>query len=517
MCARDHGWESGPARAGVGVSLRRNGWSNVAGTLARLSVGLITTPILIRVLGLERYGLWVVLMAIFAICSLSEFGYGTAVTVFLAAARSENDDDAVAQILGTSLRLMTGVGIVVSLGWIVGAGSLAPRLIPHALHVEDIVVASSVLASGLVPRLWQSWLGSIEAGLARYDLQAKAETLSSIVSNVGVVVLAWMTHNFIVMVSWYVAAIVCAVVMHWWLLRGAGHFLSRPLWESSTALQLTRFSLQHWVFNVSGIFYERVDRLVISSALGLQAVALYAAALTAVVRVNELSALSVQPIMPAMSAALARRDGSALRALYMRSTRLNSLIVYVLAVSLMWGAPWISRILSPHRPHDLGALISALALVYGLFSLSGASHYTMLGYKRPGVMALAAVVGTVASLIPMWFLAHHFGLLPAAWANLGYCVILAGNVWSARLVQAAVKELVSIFAIVLGGLIASFGVSHLVFAGHSVGPEAVGAWLVALTLSVWIDLQSVLEAWALLRRLIALVFVRPRSGAGRAL
>lgn len=73
------------------MSIQRNSVFNTLGAGFRLLIVLATQPLLIRLLGLEQYGVWVVLLALINIGALAEFGLGTALTTFLAAARSCDD------------------------------------------------------------------------------------------------------------------------------------------------------------------------------------------------------------------------------------------------------------------------------------------------------------------------------------------------------------------------------------------------------------------------------------------
>ena len=68
-----------PAAAGVGTVARHTGW-NLVGQLLPVVVALVTVPLLIRLLGLERFGFLSVAWALVGYASLFDFGIGRALT-----------------------------------------------------------------------------------------------------------------------------------------------------------------------------------------------------------------------------------------------------------------------------------------------------------------------------------------------------------------------------------------------------------------------------------------------------
>jgi Polysaccharide biosynthesis protein len=61
----------------------KNGFYNAAAGAVRVGLAILTIPVLIRLMGVEEYGLWALASAIVGIVTLAEAGLSTATTVFV--------------------------------------------------------------------------------------------------------------------------------------------------------------------------------------------------------------------------------------------------------------------------------------------------------------------------------------------------------------------------------------------------------------------------------------------------
>lgn len=477
------------------MRLRRNSIANVLGTGVRSLFAFMTQLVLIRVLGLERYGVWIVLLSAVGLSSLAELGLSSALTIFLAEAYSRQDEDSISSTLGMTLSGITIIGLVTSCLWLFGANWLQGVLFPARADDREILVTLQILGLGLLPRLWQQWIIGWEAGLSRYDLQAKGESISLVILNIGLMVLALLHRDFVVLSWWYVVVSSITVLYHWYLVKQIGVCKLRWHGGRQRILELLRFSWIHWVTNICGILFGKVDRLVVNAVLGLDAVGLYAAATSIVVKINELSALPVQPITPEVSAAYARRDLSRLRTLFEHAVTVNALIVYAMVTTVLWGASYISAVIAPNQASELSMLLQTLGLAYALYSLMAVAYYTLMGLKEPQVTASATLIGAVITLLAIWLLAPTYGLRGVAWANASYSIIWVMNVHAARRVGISLRHLIKMygpfFVSLLGCFVLRQGVAQL----DSPRPLLVLGWCLSILLCFWIDKRDIVAAW----------------------
>src|SRR5262249_36731241 len=133
-------------------------------------IGLVTTPILVRYLGTERYGVWVLVSAIALYLELLEFGFGTATVKYVAEFTGRGDDAGVRRTVTTSFWVLCvpGLGALV-------LGAVIAVVFPSIFHLDaDIATAARILLVLVVIDLAISipcdTFGGTLVGLQRYDL-----------------------------------------------------------------------------------------------------------------------------------------------------------------------------------------------------------------------------------------------------------------------------------------------------------------------------------------------------------
>ncbi len=94
----------------------------VTGTaqLIRLIVVLWLTPILLSGLGLEGYGIWVLLFALVEYSEFLTFGIGTSFGRFIAEAHGSGDREEVSRVVSTGILFYLGISFLILLLWFIG-------------------------------------------------------------------------------------------------------------------------------------------------------------------------------------------------------------------------------------------------------------------------------------------------------------------------------------------------------------------------------------------------------------
>src|SRR4051794_9067632 len=82
------------------------------GTAVSLFIGIFLSRIIVRTLGAERYGLWVIVTGLMDYLWFFDLGFNAAVTNFLARFRAKNDLAGINAVINTSLLYFTGVSVV---------------------------------------------------------------------------------------------------------------------------------------------------------------------------------------------------------------------------------------------------------------------------------------------------------------------------------------------------------------------------------------------------------------------
>jgi O-antigen/teichoic acid export membrane protein len=416
------------------LSLRKNSVYLTVGALLRLALSVISIPLMIRLLGLHRYGIWAVLTSLPMLGGLLEIGLAQTVSRHLAEDYARQDRAAAGRDLATSFLLMTVLGLVGSLGLLISASFLSNLFFPGSPYRPDAARALALLAGLLLLYFWQHWASAVQAGLRRYGPQAAIETVISTGATLGMLLIASLVSSLTAMAAWLLLVNAAGLLAHVAVL---GRLLPRReaqqfRWSWEAAQRLLRFGSMQWLANLGSSLFGYVDRILVNYLLGPDAAGVYAAVTSAASKINQLSAIPLQVLPTWISAAKALSRDSEIQRIFIRATRLNGLAVFLIAAPLMfWAQPLAVLLVGPVHSAAAFPLLRLLALIYGLYSLAGAGFYAAIGIGFPRINALVGILSGALVIFALALLAPALGLAGAAWANCLYILVLIIN-WKVR-------------------------------------------------------------------------------------
>jgi O-antigen/teichoic acid export membrane protein len=396
----------------------------------RLAVSLVSIPVLVQFLGLERYGIWVVLNSVIAIGALVELGLSTALTNHVSADCAREDWISAGRNLATSLVLMTCLGVLVAVGLWCASPLLSSVLFADGSGREEALLALGMMSWLLLPRLWQQWAMAAEAALLRYDFQAAVESTSTVIMQAGVLLLAFARcSSLVVLAGWSLVVTSGSLIAHCLVLKHL--FRNHPLrlrcsWRATRTL--FRFGVMQWLSGLGSALFGQVDRIIINFFLGSTAAGLYSAATSVVVKINALSAIPLRVLPPAVSAANALSRKSRVQQLFIQATRLNGVGVCIIAFPILfWAYPLARTLVGQEYANQTAELLRTLAFIYGLYSLAAAGYFTAIGIGYPNLNARWGLTGGVLTCVMLVILAPRTRLIEVVWANAAYVLTLITN------------------------------------------------------------------------------------------
>src|SRR5918993_2137329 len=158
------------------------GWLGVA---LNLLLGIFLSPIIIRKLGVEQYGVWVLLFSLLDYIRLFDFGFRPAVVNASARYAAARDWESVSRTVVTALAysaLISAACLVAVITWrhrLLETANVSPPL--HALALAVVVPVSLTVGA----RLATYPLTGVLEGLQRFDVLSRAYMGALFVRSVG--------------------------------------------------------------------------------------------------------------------------------------------------------------------------------------------------------------------------------------------------------------------------------------------------------------------------------------------
>lgn len=444
------------------ANLRRNSTYTMALTVLRLGLSVAAVPVLIRNLGLHDYGIWAVVLSIFGLTSLFQFGLVSSVCFHLARTVGGEEAEHPSEVIATSFALFTGLGLMVFVVLLAANGPLAGWLFGTAAASGGARMTLLFFGLSAWLQFMRHWAMSLEAGLERYEVQALAESVGAVVLYSGLVLLGLLGGDIEALAGWFTIATGGTLVVHWHLWRTR---IGIPLavtagWSRAEARRLLGFGLQQWVSQFGSGLFSHVDRIAVTLVLGPSATGAYAAVTSVVTRINELSAAPVQVVVPAIGRAVSSRNHARIWPIYRDAHRLNMVIALGLAGAVMLGSEPLAEILVPSPPPVLANLLRILALAYGLYAVNAVGFYAAQGLGRPSINARWTLIAGCSFLMAVLLVIRDHGLPGVAWANVAFMLTLGINFEVSRSLSIS-RRLIASHGRYICTLIALFLVSTL--------------------------------------------------------
>lgn len=389
---------------------------------------------LIRAVGVERLGIWSLVLATTSVVWLANQGFSTSLVKFVAkyAAREKPDD--VALLIQTAV-----ISIALALGAIsIGLYPGARWILQIVLPPKSFPEACAILPLALVS-LWLTVLeGLLQAGLAGQELIAECNYLE-MGGSLSYLLLAFVLvpgHGLLGLAYAQAAQAAVILLVTWLLLRkqvGSLPLVPRR-WSRNHFRELAAYGFHFQVITASQALREPVTKVLITRFGGLAFTGFYDLAARAVITIRELIVQANQVLIPTISH-LQERDPELIPVVYRESYRLVFFLAVPAFACLTVASPLISRIwIGRHEPIfvEFIAILSAGWLVN---VLANPAYVVALGtgtlrWVSAGCIAtviLNATLGFLAGRI-----AAEFGIGAVAVASasafslaLGYIIVLA--------------------------------------------------------------------------------------------
>jgi O-antigen/teichoic acid export membrane protein len=406
-----------------------SGWLSNA-----LSVGsaLVLTPMVIRGVGSQAYGVWILINQISGYAGVLDLGVQPAVTKYVARARSVGDRDELRRLISSAISIHTGIACVVFavlfalsffLGRCFNLGEISPA---EARRV--LLIAGAGTALGFPA----SVLSGVLRGYLRLDLVNWLTIAVNIVRFLGVLlVLAW--DRGIVGLAWVgLAANALGLVGGLVLLRWeAGEGYLRTTAVSRVACQtLLSFGVISFIGALGWYLAYTSNALVIGATLRAEDIAHFGLAMNVIVILSGLVSTIAATIMPLASECEARGDLDQIQRVYYYGTQFTLIFVLpFMLVFLIQGPDLLSLWVGPDFGLKSGRLLQILMLAHFPVIMNGPSQQIAMGAGLQRQVALMAVIQGVLILPLSYGLCRALGVEGAAIASLGVGMTVQGIVW----------------------------------------------------------------------------------------
>jgi O-antigen/teichoic acid export membrane protein len=404
-----------------GRLLAHNTIWNLLGQIVPMVVAIVTIPIIIRGMGVERFGVLSLVWVVVGYFSLFDLGIGRALTKFVSDKLGANEEHLIPSLARTSLLLMVLLGTFGALVTLAISPWLIHRMlkIPEALQPESLHGFYLLALCVPIVTITAGLRGILEA-LQRFRIANVIRIPLSIFSFVAPLLVLPFSHSLFPVIAVLAVGRIVGCGVHVWACFEAVPELRRSgSIEGTLVIPLLRYGSWMTVNNVLGPLMSYIDRFLIGVLLSVSAVAYYTAPVDMVLRLTVIPIAVVGVLFPAFAMSL-NQDPARAGLLLSRGLKYVFLVVFPIVLVMVTFAPeglrlWLGPAFSLHGASVLrwvaaGAFLNALStLPFVLIQSAG----------RPDITAWLLVGELPAYWIALWFMTRWLGIegTAIAWAG----------------------------------------------------------------------------------------------------
>ena len=372
-------------------------------------VGVVATPIIIRSIGVEHYGIYALVLG-FVAYSFS-FNIGRALTKYIAEYRISGEFERINRLISATLFISVVFGI---LGIILICGLAhwyvydISRLSGDSAEtaMRALFIASAIVFFTLISVVYDSIL----QGLHRYDVYSKLFNLNSIVLAAGNVFLALAGFGVIALLVWNIIVTIATTVMYFFAVRRLlPNFEFAVGFDRNDVRKIVFFSGWLVGYQIFGNFLLLFERAWVTRKFGLDAVSFYVVPMTLGIYVQNLVVSLLLALFPLASEL--QNDRERLLKLYKKSTKLTCAIVVFAALTLIVeSSTLLSLWIDPNFAAESSMLLVLHTLTFGMLAIGTVSWRMMEGIGRASYNFFVVSSMCVLTLVLFVVLTPRFGL-----------------------------------------------------------------------------------------------------------
>src|SRR6185369_13006108 len=152
-------------------------------------IAFVTTPYIVAKLGITSYGIYILLTSLVGYYNLLDLGFNQGVTKYVAEFREKNKPESVNRSINASLLVQLSLGLTASALLAAFATPTLHILKVDASHIAEAKIGIYACSIGFFFTMISGTFNAVLAGLQRYDLTGKVDSLLNLLLNLVIILL----------------------------------------------------------------------------------------------------------------------------------------------------------------------------------------------------------------------------------------------------------------------------------------------------------------------------------------
>ena len=399
-----------------------NAFYGIAEYIALPAAMMLAAPYFVHHLGIQQFGVWMLVSAIVGSMGTLSTGFGAATVKYVSSSRGQKDPVGVERVVRTTLTINLLLGAILASAVWIGA----PVAVNHIFKIEPYFRSTTIIAVriGALLLLIRSAEGVFVSTLRAFECYGPAVMLN-VAGRISTIIVAVTLTSFgIGIVGLMVATLVIAAI-EMLLQMAVARRVAGGISMIPTVTNMTRevfsYGCFSWIQAFAAVVFSYADRLVVGALLGTTAIAYYTICTQATQPIHGLTAAGFNFLFPHLSCRMETETSLHTRHLVRWAILANIAFVLMVCIPLAVFGKTILRVwMGAAFANDARVIFPILALGFGALAMNVVPYYALLALGHVRLITILNLVGGVATIVVAGLLIPVIGLPGAAVARLLY-------------------------------------------------------------------------------------------------
>lgn len=396
---------------------------------------VVVTPLAIKVMGEEFYGLWAVISALMLFSNVGTLGISAIVMKFSSEAPAKNKSQIQFNYVITSgYVIVFGMAVITTIILLLARNLIADNINTNEQFREQFRAAVLWIAASIFPQFLTRVSYGFLVSQLRNRTARSIELFSSISLWLGAIGFAWIDKDLVIVAAWCFLNNLIVMGLY---VRAIQQFMPfRIQLDMPTLRKMVNFSGYMFLQSLASALFQQFDKLIVSFTLGPSLAGVYSVGTSLALRLSIVIGQATEIMVPYASLKGSLNEGQELYNAFRKLSRYISLILAGMSsLLIIWMVELLSLWISPDFALRYTNAFRILIVAYSLLSLSRPALQTLIGVGRVKYTTMIYLLITLVMLTGVYFMSHRFGFIGAAASNLTMIFLLVFNIIAYRVFQ----------------------------------------------------------------------------------
>jgi O-antigen/teichoic acid export membrane protein len=378
-------------------------------------VAIVTIPVLIKGLGIERFGILNLAWIVIGYFSFFDFGIGKSLTKISAEKIGRNQSDQIPGLFWTSLLLMLGVSLLLSLlimlfvPDIINFVKISKELKTEALNTLYLLVFSIPIVST------NAGLRGLLEAYQRFGIINILRIVLGISTFLGPLICLIFTKSLF----WIILFLILIRIIVWMLYLRQCFKVNINIkhnfgFEITLIQPVFKFGIWITIANIIGPLITNIDRFLIGALISVKAVAYYATPYEIVTKLLLIPDALVAVLFPVFAASFLNNPDASKKLFYSGIKFIFIIIYPIVFLIVTFSYQGIYLWLGEEFAKESSTILQFLAIGILFNSITYIPFNYFQGVGKPSVPAILNLIELPLYLLLMWIFIQRWGIIGAA-------------------------------------------------------------------------------------------------------